>query len=133
MAPFQNTSNKLRDTIAQHALDFLVPVERTWFKPEEVAGIIGFSDRFVHALIDEGKLTAYEHNGQKVVTGVSGEKMRRKILRADLITYLLGSRTVHPAEDIARLCSVIDTLDLTAAQLIAEHALRHRNRRAQAG
>lgn len=131
MAPFQNTSTKLRDTLAQHALDFLVPVDRTWFKPEEVAKIIGFSDRFVHALIDEGKLTAYEHNGQKVIPGVSGEKMRRRILRPDLVLYLLTSRNVHPAEDIARLCSVIDTLDLTAAQLVSEHAIRHRNRRAQ--
>lgn len=131
-AAAQSSLQKLREEVAAHALDFLVPTDRTWFKPEEVAGFIGMSLRFVHALIDEGKLSAFEHNGQRVVPGVSGEKMRRKVLRPDLVAYMLAARTVHPAEDIARLCSVIDTLDLPAAQLVAEHAIAHRNRRAQA-
>lgn len=116
----------LRAAIAQEFFDFDVP-RKDWHTVTEVAGYIGMRETFVIGLIDAGKLDAHAHNGQREIDGKKEYKQRRRIHRRAVLEYLLRTATYIPADFVARLCELIDRLPLTAATLVAEHAVRHRN------
>lgn len=122
----QPAAKQLRATIAQEAFDFVVPGRengKEWFSVPEAAKIIGaFSERFVKDLIDAGRLDAHGHNAANELY------KRHKIHRTCLVAYLLKTATYEPADYVARLCELIDRLPPTAATVVAEHAVKHRNK-----
>src|SRR5690606_13036555 len=123
----QLATQQLRASLAQEFFDFLVPA-KDWHSVEEVAGYIGMRTSFVYELIEAGKLDAHSHNGARTISGREEYKRRRRIHRSAVIEYLLRTANYEPADYVARLCGLIDRLQPTAATLVAEHAVRHRNR-----
>jgi excisionase family DNA binding protein len=114
-------AKQLRTAIAQDFFDFLVP-RKEWHTPEEVAGYIGMKQSFVYELIEAGRLDSHNHNAGSEL------KLRRRIHRTAVISYLLKTASYEPADYVSRLCELIDRLPLTSATLVADHAVRHRNR-----
>jgi hypothetical protein len=66
--------------------DFLMPVNRQWFRLREAAELIGMGETFIEKLFDEGiQLSGHEYNAG------TGRRMTKRIPRAFVIALLLKS------------------------------------------
>ncbi len=89
----------------QHHFSFLVPPNKQWFSPKEVASMIGRTDQFVRDAFDNQKILGHQNNGR----ARKGRERRRtyQIHREAVLLFLLETANYRPKDFVERLQEIL--------------------------
>ncbi|MGF1483617.1 MAG: hypothetical protein ACFBZ8_04560 [Opitutales bacterium] len=95
---------RVPDTHFAH-FEHLLPPAQEWFRPAEVARIIGRTDQFVRNCFDNQKILGHTYNSR----APRGRERRRayQIHRDALLLYLLETANYEPPDFVDRLRDII--------------------------
>jgi excisionase family DNA binding protein len=95
-APATKTRTALSAAVDQGTFDFLVPFgpHRALLRPDEVSRCLGWKQRTVYQLIDEGKLEAHAIPGR--------DKQRYQVTRRSVLLFLAETALYHGEDTITR-------------------------------
>lgn len=106
---------------AQSSWDWLVPTTKDLLRPDEVATYLGRKLDFVYALIDEGKLEAFEPTDREV--------KRKVITRRSVLLVLAEQARSNPAHFSERVLSLLPHLDSASISRLIAEATRLRSKK----
>ena len=103
-APASKTQAALAAAVDQGTFDFLVPFgpHRALLRPDEVSRCLGWKQRTVYQLIDEGKLEAHAITGR--------DKQRYQITRRSVLLFLAETALYRGEDTLTRLERVLPAL-----------------------
>ncbi len=118
--PYASTSSQRDDS--REFFAFMLPPEKRWFTPKEVAALIGTSDQFVRDAFDDQRILGHFN----IVPG-RGPKGRRlyRIHRESLLLYLLETANFAPADFAARVDELLQNRSPAHLQQIRERLDRY--------
>jgi hypothetical protein len=89
----------------QHHFSFLLPPNKQWFSPKEVASMIGRTDQFVRDAFDNQKILGHQNNGR----ARKGKERRRtyQIHREAVLLFLLETANYRPKDFVERLQEIL--------------------------
>lgn len=105
----------------QTGWDWLVPTTKDLLRPDEAARFMGTSVDFVYALIDEGKLEAFEPTDREV---------KRKRVTARSVRLTLAEQALnHPQNFAERMHALLPHLDSASLSRHIAEATRLRSKK----
>jgi hypothetical protein len=84
---------------------FLVPPNKQWFSPKEVASMIGRTDQFVRDAFDNQKILGHQNNGR----ARKGRERRRtyQIHREAVLLFFLETANYRPKDFVDRVQEIL--------------------------
>lgn len=102
--------------------DFLIPVQKSLLRQDEVAEVLDRSTQFVGELIDRGRLEAHRDHAFG-----AGLRKSNRVTRRSLILYLAETSNYDPAYMVMRIEVVLKTLKTPQLDRLIAFAHRQKN------
>ena len=84
---------------------FIVPRDKEWYSPKEVAALVGRSDQYIRNCFENQKILGHTCNGR---AGKGREKRRSYQIHRDcILLYLLETANYEPPDFMERLAEIL--------------------------
>ena len=86
----------------------ILPPEKEWFSPKEVASLIGRTDQYIRNCFDNQRILGHTVHGRSA----PGKEQRRsyQIHRDCVMLYLMETANYEPEDYLQRVCQVVSRL-----------------------
>lgn len=102
--------------VTQHHLESLLPCNKNWFTPKEVAHVLNRSDQFVRACLESGQLLGHSF------PSCGGRRKSHQVPRDCLLLFMIQSANYEPVDLLEQMLQVVRKLSPDQRRLIL-HAL----------